>query len=808
MSLRICLPGLVESGKISKAKADEMAALYDEIEGVYRDQVGEQAAAAMATDATMRTLERRLALRKRQELGQVQAQKAAAAAMDSFAGGRKDGDPIDPRAAVALFDQDSRAPYSNVEGRRKAVRARAHAMVDQVLADHSSNLLGRVRNRAQLDNVERELFGEDSGDLAAKELADAWSQAAEMLRQRFNAAGGDIGKLDGWGLPQAHDTRLVRAAGYDAWRAEIAPRLDRLRMVDQTTGLPFSDQGFEVALREVFETIRSDGWNKRDAGGQAGIGKLANRRHDPRFLIFRSADDWRAYQQRFGAGTSFDAMMGHIDGMARDIALLEILGPNPAATVGWLKDTIERSAALDRTANSKARDRAFAATKQIDRLYNEITGANGRAENGTLALTFSSVRSLQTAAKLGSATLSAVTDVAFQASTRAYNGLPAASMLRDYAKLLRPGSVEDQKLAVRLGLIANEWSARTAAQGRYLGEELSGEVSRRLAEGVLRASGLSRWTESGRWAFGMEFLGHITSESVKRFDGLDPAFRSALERYGMGAAEWEKIRATPLELDRGVPWLKPANVEDRELGDRLLEMILTETDYAVPTADLRTRAMISSVAPKGTISGEVIRSAFLFKSFGISVLLMQARRIMEQSGTNAARYAAGLVVGTTLMGALALQLKAIASGKDPRPMDDREFWAASTLQGGGFGIFGDFLQSTQNRFDGGFAGTLAGPLVGDAEQLADIAKSKNPAWRTVKFAKSQLPGQSLFYSKLAFDRLVTDEIQEAIDPNYRESWRRMHKRALEQRTHFYWAPGETAPERAPDLESVIGETNE
>jgi len=255
-----------------------------------------------------------------------------------------------------------------------------------------------------------------------------------------------------------------------------------------------------------------------------------------------------------------------------------------------------------------------------------------------------------------------------------------------------------------------------------------------------------------------------------------------------------------------VPWIKPQNVEDPRLGDRLLEMVLGETDYAVPVPDLRTRAMMNAVAPRGTLIGETIRSALLFKSFGISVMIMQMQRLIEQSAGNAARYAAGLVVGTTVLGALALQLKAIASGKDPREMDSPEFWAAAGLQGGGFGIFGDFLSSTQNRFGGGIGQTLAGPIAQDIDALGRVITSDKPAWDAIKLGKQLMPGQSLWYSKLAFDRLITDQIQEELDPNYRRSWRRMERYARDQGTDFYWAPGETAPERAPDFSNAFGET--
>lgn len=751
--------------------------------------------------------------KKRLALGQMTAQARVIKDMASFDGGAKPGAPIDPRAAVALFDRDGRATYSNIEGRRKAIRGRAHAMIDGILADHSRNVVGNLRNRAQLEDVVRELFGERTTNANAKELAGAWNAAAEMLRQRFNAAGGAIGKLKDWGVTQMHDTRLVKDAGWDAWRAYTLPKLDRDKMLDPDTGMRMNPQRFEMAVKSVYESISTDGWNERTPG-VSGSRSLAAKRADHRFLVFKNADDWMAYQGKFGTGNAFDAMMTYIDGFSRDIAAMEILGPNPNATVRWLKDVLDRSARVTEGASKKAEDSAYSASRQIDRLYGEITGTAGRAENRTLSLIFSSIRSTFTAAKLGGATLSAVTDVAFQTSTRKFNGLGAASVIPQYIKLFRPGAEADQRLAVRMGLIATEWSQRTAAQGRFLNEELTGEVPRRLAEAVLRVSLLSRWTEAGRWAFGMEFLGHITEESGKGFDALHPAFRGSLERHGIDAAGWDQVRATPLEMDRGVPWIKPANIENRQLGDRVLEMILQETDFAVPTADLRTRAMLNAVAPKGTLIGEAVRSAFLFKGFGISLLLMQGRRIMEQSGVNAARYTAGLMIGTTLMGALVMQLKALAAGKDPRPMQDAPgwkqnkdgtksfdggFWGAAILQGGGFGLFGDFMQSTTNRYGGGIKDTMAGPLWGDAQQVVNAVKSKHPAWQWAQLAKSELPGQSLWYARTAFDRLVTDQIQEEVDPDYRASWQRMNKRAAEQHTDFWWAPGETAPERAPDM---------
>lgn len=805
MSISACIQGLVDDGRIRKGFAGEAERIYSQRFNALKGQMGISAAASLASEQTIKALEAQLVRRKYLAGLQIQAQQRVLADMGGYNNGAS-GATLDPRAGAALLGGDGRATYSNVEGRWRAVRGRAHAMVDRLLADHSANLAGQVRNKAQLGDIVRELFKPgSSNNAAARGIAESWNKASDMLRQRFNAAGGDIGKLEGWALPQSHDSELVRAAGFTAWRAEIRPRLDRAKMIDRTTGQLFTDDALDDALREVWETIRSESWNKvSNPGAATGMSK-ANQRADARFLHFKSADDWMAYAERFGAGNAFDAMMGHIDMLSRDIAMMEILGPNPEATVRFIKGSLTKSAELDADPGSKGVERAAAAGKSIDRLWNELTGEYARPENRRLALVFSSIRSLQTAAKLGSAFLSAMSDKAFTMTTQAFNGLSIGGEIGRHAKLFAPGSKADQMMAVRRGLIAEEWSGRTAAQQRYLGEELAGETSRLLAEGVLRLSGLSRWTQTGRWAFGMEFLATLTEARSTSWGKLDTGFRGALERYGLGEAEWRELRAAPVKSDRGADWLDLQAMENVQLADRVMEMIHRETDYAVPVPDVRTRAIVNDAAPKGTIMGEAIRSAFLFKSFGISVLLMHGRRVMEAGGWKGAGYAAGLVGATSILGGAVLLLKDIAAGKDPREVNRPDFAVAAMLQGGGFGIFGDFASASQNRFGGGIAATMAGPLAQDVQGLVDIAKAKHPGGKAVKELKGLLPGQSLWYSRLAFDRMVADQLYAAADPEYRESWRRAAEYADEQGTQFFWAPGDMQPERAPDLSNVVSE---
>jgi len=846
MSLERCIPNLVATGKLTPEQGKRAKAVYGDLVSHYEKTMGRPAAEALASEDAVKGLERDANLAKLQKLLQLKVQQRILADTASYDGG---SGKHPGAAALAVFDHDGRAPYMNVEAQRKAIVGRAHAMITDILFKHSRNLMGVVRDPAGLDNLVRELHGEDTGDRSAKELAEAFSRAAEMLRRRFNQAGGAIEQLKDWGLPQSHDSDKVRAAGdadprmaelrtryatatgterpaiekemnqvaFENWRDAILPRLDPARMIDKYTGQPFSAKGLDAALHDVFDTIRSDGLNQMNPGGQAGQGKLANRRADPRFLIFKSADDWMAYADRFGSRDAYDTMMGHLSGMARDIAHMEVLGPNPAATVRWLQDGLNKAAAIGPDTTGSQRAKALYASFRVGQMYEATSGALASPVNPKVAYAFGTVRSLMTAAKLGASTLSAITDVGFQAVTRAFNGLPITHALADYFKLLNPANGADRRVAVRLGLIAQEASHISSAQQRFLGESVSGEVAARLAEGVLRMSGVSVWTQAGRWAFGMELLGHLGDQVGMALDKLDPAIARTLGRYGIGAKEWDAIRATDLYDHEGSKFLRPQDVADQALGDRLLRMVHTETAYAVPEATVRSRSLMTFGRP-GSLAGEFSRNAGLFKSFGVSMLMTHGQRFMQLQGWNKAAYAAGLVVSTTLLGAMAMQMKQIAKGEDAQPMTGLsprhalQFWGAAAMQGGGFGIMGDFLsQATSDRASGqgSFGDALAGPVVGLGTDLgaltvgnaATAVRGKDPhlGRDLVKFAKSYAPGSTLWYARLAMDRLVWDQMQMQIDPHYADSWRRADARARQGGQDYWWDQGQPAPARAPQM---------
>jgi hypothetical protein len=221
MSLGACLPGLEADGAITPDQAAAARALFEERLAAHAQHGTRETAEALASEdvltALTRTVERKeylagLTIRSRLRIGADLRSYGRATSDPRFrgvAGAGGDG-PVRPEAVIALLDQDPRAPYSNVEARRKRILGDTHRQIDGILTRFSANLFGQVRNKAELRDIVRELYGISTGNRAAKEAAESWRRAAETLRQRFNQAGGDIGFRSDWGLPQTHNWKAVR----------------------------------------------------------------------------------------------------------------------------------------------------------------------------------------------------------------------------------------------------------------------------------------------------------------------------------------------------------------------------------------------------------------------------------------------------------------------------------------------------------------------------------------------------------------------------------------------------------------------
>ena len=165
-----------------------------------------------------------------------------------------------------------------------------------------------------------------------------------------------------------------------------------------------------------------------------------------------------------------------------------------------------------------------------------------------------------------------------------------------------------------------------------------------------------------------------------------------------------------------------------------------------------------------------------------------------------------MLIGGTVMGALAYEIKQVAAGKKPTPPSEMgaRYWLNAIVYGGGLGIFGDFLFSDQNRYGGSLSKTVAGPVtsflgdainltIGNAIQLGTGEKT-NAGRELAAFIQRYTPGGSLWYGRLVFERIIMDTLERLINPDFNSDNRRNIKK-LKKRTgqEYWWSPGEIKP---------------
>jgi hypothetical protein len=691
------------------------------------------------------------------------------------------------------------------------------------LAQKLGVVVGDLSNPGMVADFVREVYGNASGatkNADAIAAAKAWLEVSEAMRQRFNAAGGDVGKLDYGYLGQRHDAMRIRgdggAAARDAWVEAVLPKLDRARYVDEA-GAAMPDDAVRQMLRAAWETLSTGGDNKQAMGGFKGSGARANRGSESRVLHFKDGDAWLDYMAEYGSGSGYDAVMGHMRGMARDISLVERYGPNPEAVARVMLDMAERA---DKDAGILAQRDALM-TPQAH--WAVASGkAQGVAHEG-FADAGQAVRNVMTW-KLGGSVVTAFTDVATVFETLRFNKLPYMRMLKAAAERAKPGSAERQWLQAQ-GIMAEHL---TGTVNQMVGEHLTHGLTGSITHAVMRLSLMNAWTDGLRGAFAKTMMADMAQLTRKPWAELDQFDRYRLERRGIGPNDWALLQSAPRETVGGVEYLSAKGVDDAAARQKYLAFIIDESQYAVINPDAATQAIRTGGGMEaGTGKGELARMFMQFKSFPAAMMTRHWRRILDtpqgmdgaplmygaqsEGAAKVNRLAAfaALNVTLTLLGAVVLQTRAVLQGKDTIEMNPAEdfggkFWARAMMQGGGLSFIGDVLLTDPSQdLRGGWERTFGtlGPAAGTAGALVDLtAGNIGQAIRgdetkfgaeAVRLSNGLLPWHSLWYVRPLWERAVIHSAQEMLNPGYLQ---RIENRARKDwGQEYWWAPGELTP---------------
>lgn len=722
-------------------------------------------------------------------------------------------------------------------GGRLSVDARQKALHAEFLG----GLMADLEKENLLEYLTRRLgvFGRDGG-IADRDIARAlWSidkdgkvtadvpkelgRAAEIIwkhqeatRLRSNRAGSFIRRTPGYIVRQSHDQTLIRRAGMQGWIDHTLPLLDTEKTFTGADPRKFMEGAY---------TGLASGKHLKTVGGEDdlafhGPGNLAKKMSQERVLQFKDADSWLAYNEKFGARSLIEAVFSGFEHRAKDIGLMETWGTNPRAE---FENTLQ-GLAFEHRGNPDFSDRL--GRQKLKNQFDELDGTAQRVDSVQIASAASTVRALQSMAKLGGSTISSISDIATAAGELRWQGAPLGSA---YASIVGDlmhgkGSGEMRQLAQEIGVGFE--SATSNVLGRFSANDSPPGTMSKLMRLYFKANLLSWWTDSVKSGAARMMAFRAAGETGKVWDKVDPRLRDALGSYGFDKERWAVIRRAELKQADGKKYLTPQAVRDLpdeafatlgaktpkaaqklrdELSTNLQAFYVDRTDTAVVTPGAREKAMLRAGTVRGTWMGEATRFVMQFKAFPVTFASKVIGRDLEGMGLTGLLKGKGDVLGiahtiaaTTVMGLLSMEAKEILKGRSPRdPFGDQwaQTWTAALTQGGGLGIYGDYLFGDFSRFGNSPLETVAGPDISTAADaikiLSDLRagagnsddfleRRKAVPAELLRFGVGNTPFLNLFYTRVALDYLVLYNLQEMVSPGYLKRSERNLKRENDQ----------------------------
>jgi hypothetical protein len=832
MSFKECIAkNIGTADELTARQRDDLLKQYDDLYDKYSQTLGEEYAEQAARDF--------VAVKQQQILDENRAAKKHIV-MQKQLRSKLEGQLAEKEKSYSKLNKAAKAVerkpsihheigdlYQDVMTRQDTITRTSMIKIVDFFDEHASRMAGFIQDTENLPNVVRAIMGDrtgnDAADIHGQKIRELFDEIHTMYRQ----AGGSLGKIDNY-FPVHHNKVKIQDASFDEWKDYMLPLLDRERMIDLDTGLPMGDKELIEQMKGDYDAIITNGMS--DMAQRLDEGKVTSgrggdvfkRKQQGRFYHFKDPDAFLEYNGKFGFDNGeglYNAITGHIAGMARDIALMQKLGPKPNAMARYFDFMMEAKGVGQN-------QRRF-----VNGSYNLMSGRYG--DMTTASLLYRMVEGSKSLARffLGSATISAVTDTAFVRMALKMNGFKEVKAIKRYFSGLNPADKRTQRSMQRFTTVMSHVNSQSLQGARFMDDVTTngGKVLQSVnfvSNAILRASGLGKLTDQGRMAVMEAAMGEFDEFRISntQWSSVDSNMKALMKRYGLGKKEFDIIKkSVPYDDESGqaLPFITGGNILDIEGVDKktLLDisvsyddMITHLSNQAVNEPTLRTRTITTGAAMGEAQTGSALRgtvSALMaFKSFPITVMQNFLFPLARQAATGdrqAMLNMATTFAFTTIVGGMVVQAKILNRGETPRDMDDPKFWMAAAMQGGGMGIFGDFLFDDYSRFGKSLASTLGGPVVqtwGDALRAVQgnmvraidseqETKFINDSWNVVK---KFIPAATLWYVRLPMERIMINSVDELLDPDFKKKVRRKESALRKQGQEYWWSPEDRLPE--------------
>ncbi|AUR93059.1 hypothetical protein NVP1182O_17 [Vibrio phage 1.182.O._10N.286.46.E1] len=665
--------------------------------------------------------------------------------------------------------------------------------------------------------IARALAGEKVADSEAVKAAEVISKYQELARRDANKSGAWIKKQEGYITRQTHDVDAISKSTYEDYIQFLRSKLDLERTLE---GVDDEEAFFKSIYKALASGVHMSNSPKEITTAFKGNSNLARRMSEGRLLHFKSADDFMDYNDLYGSGDLISGVLGGLESSANSTGLMRKLGTNPENMVDTLYDNLART--MDDPKDIVKLEK----TKGLTENYlAEVTGLTRLAGSHMGAKWSSNMRAVQSMSKLGGALLSSISDTVTFAGEVRYQGGSLLSGLGESMQAIGKGrgTVEERKIMANLGVSMDSFLGDLASRWQS-GDPIAG-LAQKGMNSFFKWNGLTWWTDSMKRAAALGTSNRLYQQSDIAFNNLDAESKRIMKLYGIGEQEWGIVRQSKYIAEDGTGFLTPemmrklpdddfvVMLQDKglkpskmrvellrdEMESKLRNYVSDRTGYAQLESDARARAAWTRGTKRGTVGGEGLRFIAQFKQYPTIFLQRTLGREIKGKAKGTANDAfldsplygvASLFAALTVGGYVAMTAKDMAKGRSPRDPLAPKTWLAAAVQGGGAGIYGDFLfGDMKNRFGGGAVSTFLGPTAGTADQVVDIFQRLRDGDDTASTAFTALlnntPYMNLFYTRTALDYMILYDVRESLNPGY---MRRMERRIMKENEQEFLLP--------------------
>ena len=563
-------------------------------------------------------------------------------------------------------------------------------------------------------------------------------------------------------------------------------------------------------------------------------GNLAVRVSKGKVFHWASVEDQLQMRQWYSREPYFAGLVRTAERTGHDMALMEDYSPD---IQHGFRDMQKQ---LYDAARSEGARKAIMGTP-LTVPWEVLNGSANIPVSLRMAEIFKNIRSSEIATKLGSVVLSKPSDMSFYSQTMTRAGASFLQSMGWAADHLANLADPQRRAAARMwgaglrqfkGRVVAPWVTDDARPGRMA----------YMAAQSQRFNGFSQFNTGFESLIvgGLQQL--LGSNAEKGFYEIDNEVRQRLLQYEIEEPEWNIFRQAHAGLaeDGEKYWTHDAFDQlAKEQPDLASQIYRTKSLFAgffhdqmrlglnEPTARMEmaarapfaTMGLSGPILKKGEFWGEIAASLFQFKKFVGQAFGRHFIPAFSSMMRGDAGPMVQLLMTGALTGYLSMQMKAFSKGVIPRTpqqlIDEHpgmstaeawtKVWGAALAQGGGLGLYGDYLFGELDRNNKEFDATsFMGPAAGQATQVLqafqhaitgndlDPETGHRMLWgELARLTGSNIPVINTWYTRLAIDYLLLWRLQEAASPGYLARYQ--SKQQQQAGTRYWFAPTTPSP---------------